>query len=185
MFKNVDFKENSISEKENDIDIEFNNKTNRISLRIKELDTLSNKIVYSWIKQSKLSDTLTVLIVDRPLLKGKEFPQIELIDLSGKKFNLDDFKEKIIVINWWAVWCSPCRKEIPGLNKLVDKYSNKDVKFISITDDSVNKVSSFLEKNEFNYDITFISDKSRSVFGNSYPINIVLDSTKTLSLIHI
>jgi thiol-disulfide isomerase/thioredoxin len=176
-FTTVDFNQNSKSEKENDIDIEFNNSTNRVSLRIKKLDTLENKITYSWINQSILTDSLTVLTIDKPLVKGKIFPSIELRDINEGKFDLNKFKGQTIVFNWWAVWCAPCRKEIPGLNKLVSKYSDKNVKFVSITDDSKDEVLGFLEKNEFLYDITFISKNDRVLFGNSYPKNIVIDST--------
>lgn len=181
-FSTVDFKKNSENDKENDIDLEFNNYRNRVSLRIKELDTINNRITYSWINQTTLTDSLTVLTIEKPLAKGKTFPSIELTDINGEKFNLDNFKEQTIVINWWAVWCAPCRKEIPGLNKLVNKYSDKNVRFISITDDSMDKVSNFLENNEFKYDITFVSENSRIIFGNSYPKNIVIDRTKTITL---
>lgn len=181
-FSTVDFKKKSENEKENDIDLEFNNSRNRVSLRIKELDTINNRITYSWINQTDLTDSLTVLTIDKPLAKGKTLPTIELTDINGEEFNLENFKGQTIVINWWAVWCSPCRKEIPGLNKLVNKYSDKNVKFISITDDSRDKVSSYLENNEFKYDITFVSNNSRIIFGNSYPKNIIIDSTKTISL---
>lgn len=180
-FSSVSFNQNPENEKENDIDIKFNNSLNRISLRIKKLDTIENKITYSWINHSTLTDSLTIVTIDKPLIKGKIFPKIELTNMAGKKINLDNFKEQIIVINWWAVWCAPCRKEIPGLNKLVNKYSNKNVKFISITDDSLDKVSKFLEKNEFQYDITFISENGRKLFGNSYPKNIVIDRNKTIT----
>ena len=180
-FSTVSFKKNSENEKENDIDLEFNNSKNRVSLRIKELDTIENRITYSWINQSSLTDSLTILTIDKPLVKGKIFPEIELTDMNGEQFNLDNFKGQTIVINWWAVWCAPCRKEIPGLNKLVNKYSNKNVKFVSITDDSSDKVASYLEKNEFRYDITFISENARIIFGNSYPKNIVIDSAKTIT----
>jgi peroxiredoxin len=180
-FSTVDFKQNSENEKENDIDIKFNNSTNRVSLRIKKLDTLENEITYSWINQSILSDSLTVVTIDKPLLKGKTFPSIELTDINGEKVNLNNLKGQTIVFNWWAVWCAPCRKEIPGLNKLVRKYSDKNVNFISITDDTKEKVSSFLGKNEFLYDITFISKNDRILFGNSYPKNIVIDSTKNIT----
>tara|TARA_R110001583_G_scaffold1265_1_gene10396 strand:- start:55 stop:942 length:888 start_codon:yes stop_codon:yes gene_type:complete len=176
-FSTVDFKQDSKNEKENDIDIKFNNSINRVSLRIKKLDTLENKISYSWINQSTLTDSLTVLTIDKPLVKGKTFPVIELTDITGEKFNLNNLKGQTIVFNWWAVWCAPCRKEIPGLNKLVSKYSDKNVRFVSITDDSKDKVSGFLEKNKFEYDITFISKNDRVLFGNSYPKNIVIDST--------
>ncbi|OYX28602.1 MAG: hypothetical protein B7Z06_01210 [Flavobacteriales bacterium 32-35-8] len=125
---------------------------------------------------------MTVLTIYKPLAKGKTFPPIELTDINGEKFNLDNFKEQTIVINWWAVWCAPCRKEIPGLNKLVNKYSNRNVRFISITDDSIEKVSHFLGNNEFKYDITFVSKNSRILFGNSYPKNIVINNNKTITL---
>lgn len=180
-FNTVDIKQNLENEKENDIDIKFNNSTNRVSLRVKKLDTLENKITYSWINQSILSDSLSVLTIDKPLVNGKKFPTIELTDINGDKFHLNKFNGQIIVFNWWAVWCSPCRKEIPGLNKLVDKYSDKNVKFISITDDSKEKVSNFLKNNDFRYDISFISENDRVLFGNSYPKNIVIDSTRTIT----
>jgi peroxiredoxin len=180
-FSSVSFKQNPENEKENDIDIKFNNSINRVSLRIKELDTIANKVTYSWINQSNLTDSLTVQKIDRPLIKGKTFPEIELTNMDGEKLNLDKFKDQTIVINWWAVWCSPCREEIPGLNKLVDKYSDKNVKFISITNDAVDKVSGFLENNEFKYDVTFVSDNSKKIFGNSYPKNIVIDKDKTIT----
>lgn len=180
-FSTVDFKQNTENERENDIDINFNNSTNRVSLRIKKLDTLENKITYSWINQSILSDSLTVLTIDKPLAKGKTFPSIELTNINGGKFNLNKLKGQTIILNWWAVWCAPCRKEIPGLNKLVSKYSDKNVRFLSITDDSKDKVSSFLEKNEFEYDITFISENDKVLFGNSYPKNIVIDKNSNIS----
>lgn len=180
-FSSVDVKQNPENEKENDIDIAFNNSKNRVSLRIKELDTIDSKITYSWIDHSTLTDSLTVLTIEKPLQKGKSFPEIELTKMNGEKFSLDNFKRQTIVINWWAVWCAPCRKEIPGLNELVDKYSDKNVKFIAITDDSMDKVSSFLQKNEFKYDIVFASENTRMIFGNSYPKNIVIDSANIIT----
>ena len=65
---------------------------------------------------------------------------------------------------------------------MVNKYSDKNVQFISITDDSMDKVSDFLKNNEFKYDITFVSKNSRIIFGNSYPKNIVIDNSKTITL---
>lgn len=180
-FSSVDFIQNPENEKENDVDLVFNDSKNRVSLRIKELDTIDNKITYSWINQSTLTDSLTVLTIENPLQKGRLFPEIELTKMNGEKFNLDNYKNQTIVINWWAVWCAPCRKEIPGLNRLVDKYSDENVKFIAITDDSLDKVSHFLQKNEFKYDVVFASENARMVFGNSYPKNIIIDSTNTVT----
>ena len=180
-FTTLNFKQDSENLKENDIDIKFNNAINRVSLRIKKIDPLKNNIIYSWMNQSLLTESLTVQTIDKPLVQGQIFPSIELTDIKGEKFDLNQLKGQTIVFNWWAVWCAPCRKEIPGLNKLVSKYSDKNVRFISVTDDSKDKVSDFLEKNKFEYDITFISEHDKVLFGNSYPINIIIDNNKNIT----
>lgn len=180
-FRSVSLNKNVKDIRENDIDMNFNNSTNRISLRVKELDSLNNNITYSWINKSRLADSLEVITIDMPLARGKAFPAIVLKDLDGKKYDFDNSEDDIIVLNWWAVWCAPCRKEIPGLNKLVDKYGNKNVRFIAITDDSKESVNAFLENNQFNYDITFISEATREIFGNSYPKNIILDKSEKIT----
>lgn len=178
-FKTVDITHSK--EENNVIDVEFNNSTKLISLRIKKLDTVENKIIYSWVDQTGLTDSIAIIKNDKPIMEGKALPSIELTDINEDQYNLTRFKDQIIVLNWWSVSCAPCLKEIPGLNKLVNKYADKNVRFVSVTDDSINKVSSFLEKNEFRYDITFISEDDTEIFGNSYPKNIVIDSTKTIS----
>ena len=134
-FSTVDFKRNSENEKENDIDLQFNSSKNRVSLRIKELDTISNRITYSWINQNTLTDSLKVLTIDKPLAKGKIFPSIELTDINGEKLDLDNFNEQTIVINWWAVWCVPCRKGNPHLISLFKKYNPKGLEIIGVSDD--------------------------------------------------
>lgn len=56
---------------------------------------------------------------------------LTLKDLTGKDIRLNEFKDKVIVLNLWATWCGPCRKEIPDLIKLQARYSN-DVAVIGI-----------------------------------------------------
>ena len=78
-----------------------------------------------------------------------------LKDLSGNDVRLTQFKGKIIVLNLWATWCGPCRKEIPDLIKLQAAYPNDDVAVIGVVvqDKFGDNVRSFTKK-----------------FGISYPI---------------
>jgi len=55
---------------------------------------------------------------------GKEAPDIEVVDLDGQKVKLSQFKGKVIFLNFWATWCSPCRKEVPTIQSLYKKYLN-------------------------------------------------------------
>ena len=60
-----------------------------------------------------------------------------------------DIKEKVVIINFWATWCPPCRAEMPSLQKLYDDYRD-NVEFIFITNEESNIVLRFLEKNNYN-----------------------------------
>lgn len=72
---------------------------------------------------------------------------------------LKSLRGKIVVLDFWATWCSPCIAAIPNLNKLSEEYAEK-IQFIGITDDSKNKVENFLKKREIKYWIGIDSDKS-------------------------
>lgn len=102
------------------------------------------------------------LVINNKLTQWKTFRfynQLENIDdpirkeLERDEFLSDEAEAQTIVINLWATWCSPCQKEIPLLNKLVDKYENENTLFLAITDESEKTVSKWLElqKNEPDY----------------------------------
>ncbi|MEO8172709.1 MAG: TlpA disulfide reductase family protein [Sediminibacterium sp.] len=69
-------------------------------------------------------------------LIGKDMPDGELQDIKGKQINLSSFKGKYIFLDFWASWCSPCRKANPGHTKLYAKYGNTKSEFISVTIDT-------------------------------------------------
>lgn len=166
---------------ENDIDIPFNDSKSLISFRIKALDTLKKQITYSWVNQTTLTDSITVMTIDHPLAKGNALPDIELTDINRAPFRLKDYSDHTLVLNWWHTRCAPCKEEIPGLDSLAKKYTGKKVMFVAITDDSKEKVSSFLETKDFAYTMTFISKNDKILFGNSYPKNLVIDKNQNIS----
>lgn len=66
-------------------------------------------------------------------------------ELKRDEFLSDEADAQTLVINLWATWCGPCQKEIPLLNELVDKYEDENTLFISITDETEERVSEWLE----------------------------------------
>jgi thiol-disulfide isomerase/thioredoxin len=64
--------------------------------------------------------------------KGTVSPAFELYDINEELVRLEDFRGKIVLIDIWATWCSPCVKEIPHLEKLQNEYKDKNIVFISI-----------------------------------------------------
>ncbi len=63
---------------------------------------------------------------------GKSAPQFSLQSIKSGKINLTDYKGKVVLINFWATWCPPCRAEIPGFIDVYDKLSNKGFIIIGI-----------------------------------------------------
>jgi thiol-disulfide isomerase/thioredoxin len=83
--------------------------------------------------------------------ENKAFPNFKLRNLEGKKITEKDLKGKITLINIWFVNCHPCRREMPILNTLKEKYQDK-VDFKSITFDSKETVQQFLKTNTYTFD---------------------------------
>ncbi|RPG57690.1 MAG: AhpC/TSA family protein [Flavobacteriales bacterium TMED191] len=69
----------------------------------------------------------------RPLAYGQPAPDFTLPDQNNKSVSLSDFKNKVVLIDFWASWCKPCRMENPKLVKLYTKYSKKDFEIISVS----------------------------------------------------
>ena len=84
---------------------------------------------------------------------------IELQDLSKKKLTLQNYKNKLFIINFWATWCAPCREEIPELNEF---YKNKDINLIAIAIDEIADVVKFQDEIPIQYP-SFIADELEGV----------------------
>jgi thiol-disulfide isomerase/thioredoxin len=73
---------------------------------------------------------------------AEKAPELKLRDLSGKKVRLSDYHGKILVLNFWATWCGPCREEMPMLVEAERSWAAKGVSFIAISlDDNKTQAS--------------------------------------------
>jgi peroxiredoxin len=85
---------------------------------------------------------------------GDKVPEIKARDVDGKSVSLSDFKDNILIIDFWATWCVPCVKEFPNFEKFYQKYKDKGVKFIAISvDNELDKVKKFAKKNKYSFTI--------------------------------
>ena len=58
---------------------------------------------------------------------GKPEPDVQFKDLDGKEVSLEDYKGKVVLVNFWATWCEPCRVEIPWLIEMQQKYGSQGI----------------------------------------------------------
>ena len=112
---------------------------------------------------------------------GKSAPKYSARSIHGKKLKSKDMVGKVVVLNFWFTTCSTCKKEIPQLNELREKFKNENVDFIAVALDSEYKLSPFLEQHPFAYDIVedgrWIAEKFEI---KSYPSNIIIDQNGTI-----
>src|SRR5580704_7062720 len=86
-----------------------------------------------------------------------------LDDLQGKSWTLKDLRGKVVLLNFWATWCPPCRKEMPDLEALYLKFKDKDQGFVvlAISDEDAAKVNHFLAERNITYPV--LLDPGRKV----------------------
>lgn len=76
------------------------------------------------------------------------------LDSNDESWNFADKRGKILVINYWATWCPPCRFEMPGLVNVSKEFKQKGVEFVGVTlDEDLSLVPPFIEKYQINYPI--------------------------------
>ena len=82
-----------------------------------------------------------------------------LSDLSGKPWHLSDLKGKVVLVNFWATWCPPCRKEMPDLEVLQGQFKDKGLVILGISDEKEPVVSAFIAKNNYTFPILLDPDR--------------------------
>lgn len=76
-----------------------------------------------------------------------------LADLEGEEWHLQELRGKVVLVNFWATWCPPCRKEMPDLQALFDKYKGKGLIVLSISDEEAAKVKPFIQAQNITYPV--------------------------------
>jgi len=107
--------------------------------------------------------------------------QIKTLDNSSFRFS--DFQGKVVVINLWASWCGPCRREVPEYEKVRKAYAGRDVEFIGLTTEdqrtSADRVNKFLRDISFGFRLGWADrETARSLMNgkNSIPQTLVFDA---------
>ena len=105
-------------------------------------------------------------------------PAFQLNDLNGKPISLAEAKGKIVLLNFWATWCGPCRAEIPDLVDLQKRYADKfEIIALATDEDDPDEVRRFVLQSGINYRVAMSSDAVRRDYGGiaALPTSFVID----------
>lgn len=104
--------------------------------------------------------------------------QLQVKDIDNNFVNMQDYKGKVIFLNFWATWCMPCVAELPSINKLYLQLQNENIAFLLISSEDLEKVKRYHDKKK--YEVPFhVIDKDGFIpamyHSNSIPTTFIID----------
>ena len=110
---------------------------------------------------------------------GYTAPDFELPDINGEKHRLSDYRGRVVLLNFWATWCGPCRIEMPALQALTEDYAAQPFQVVSVAGDfeGVPKVAPFMERLRLTFPGLIDSEGTAQdmYYVNALPMTYVLD----------
>ena len=127
------------------------------------------------------------VFVEYPQFRGSPAPDFSLPSLNGENLKLSDLRGKAVLINFWAIWCDPCKEEMPLLESLSEEYG-EELAVIAINEgDSVVEAENFLE--EENIKLMVLLDEGREIGEKykigGYPTSIFIDKEGIIQAIYL
>ena len=113
----------------------------------------------------------------------KPLPNLSLDKIDGQKWNLEDNRGSVVLLNFWATWCAPCREEIPILTSLSKTYKTGGLKVVGVSVDSENvaQINKFIKDFKIDYQIVLAVPGSILSQQQAIPMSLLIDEKGVLS----
>ncbi|MBI4876721.1 MAG: TlpA family protein disulfide reductase [Acidobacteria bacterium] len=116
-------------------------------------------------------------------------PEFALKDVTGKTVRLSDYRGKVVVLNFWATWCGPCKIEIPWFMEFEQKHKDQGfaVLGVAMDDEGWNAVKPYLERQRINYRVVMGTPEIAELYGGveSLPTTFMIDRDGRIARVHI
>lgn len=132
-------------------------------------------LLFCFLAACALAQQPTIRFVRNP----DAAPTFKVDTLEGKPLSLADYKSKVVLLNFWATWCGPCRAEIPDLVELQNKYKDRlQIIGLVVDDEDEDAIKKFVDEFGINYPVAIATDALRTEYGGipALPTSFVLDA---------
>jgi thiol-disulfide isomerase/thioredoxin len=123
--------------------------------------------------------TVFLLLSVSAMAQSSPQPALSLKDIHGRQLRLADYKGKVVLINFWATWCIPCRTEIPDLINMQRQYRAQGLRVIGITypPEKISEVRRFARKLKVNYPVAMGTKATKTLFTatETLPVTVIID----------
>jgi peroxiredoxin len=140
-------------------------------------------------ESGKFRDLFTVRKVYARVEDRKVAPDFSLDDASGVPVRLSEFRGRVVLLNFWATWCVPCRTEIPWFVELHETYKDRGLAVlgVSLDDDGWKAVRPYIDKMKVDYPVMVASRDIASQYGGlaSLPMTLIIDKAGRIAVTHV
>lgn len=123
----------------------------------------------------------------KPEAQRKQAPTFEAKDSNGKAVTLADYKDRVVLLNFWATWCEPCKMEIPWFMEFETQYRDRGFAVLGVSLDETGwkSVAPFVAHNHINYKITMGTEELGTLYGvQALPTTYMIDRSGRLAAAH-
>jgi peroxiredoxin len=124
----------------------------------------------------------------KPLAERQAAPTFELKDATGAQATLADYKDKVVLLNFWATWCVPCRAEIPWFQEFDKKYKDQGfaVLGVSMDEEGWGIVKPYVEERKITYRVVIGDEHVSTMYGgiDALPTTFLIDREGKIAAIH-
>jgi peroxiredoxin len=121
-------------------------------------------------------------------LVGKKAAEFTLPDVSGEEVALQSFRGKVVLLNFWATWCGPCREELPELDRVQEKFRKRGFVVVAVTvDNELDNIRSFMKK--YDLKLQALWDRRKKVVDaykvEKMPSSYLIDRNGVIRFVHL
>jgi len=150
----------------------------RFEFDLVDLDSIPPTELFAFVPPPGAEEVEQFGMAAAPAMEGRSAPAFSLTSLDGKKRSLDQYRGRVVLLDFWATWCAPCRKELPHVEALYRRYGKDQLVVFAInTSEARGKVEDFIRTSGYSFPVLLDTDGSvMSSYGvTSIPQIFVID----------